>query len=199
MTRPSPLTGWKKSCVRRARPSGDAGIIGNYSIATTRPPRRLRRRLRRNRRNPPSVLPRTKSPAQPSDSSQPPAEPSIQAKIAELKAAKKHLASEARETNGYLQLDRTRDETRPTGSQCLIGGAGGIRTAGPFWVFCSWETVRNPPRLVARSDEPLRPIAVMQAPCKMVTRSKSERAQRSSRHTTKFAVANKLVPMRQQT
>ena len=39
--------------------------------------------------------------AQPSDSGQPPAEPSIQAKIAELKAAKKHLAREARETNGY--------------------------------------------------------------------------------------------------
>jgi len=38
--------------------------------------------------------------AQPSDSSQPPAEPSIQAKIAELKAAKKHLTREARETNG---------------------------------------------------------------------------------------------------
>ncbi len=39
--------------------------------------------------------------AQPSDSGQPPAEPSIQAKIAELKHAKKKLARQARETNGY--------------------------------------------------------------------------------------------------
>ncbi len=37
----------------------------------------------------------------PSDSSQPAAEPSIQAKIAQLKAAKEGLARQARETMGY--------------------------------------------------------------------------------------------------
>jgi hypothetical protein len=42
----------------------------------------------------------------PSDSSQPAAEPSIQAKIAQLKAAKEGLAREARETMGYHQALR---------------------------------------------------------------------------------------------
>jgi hypothetical protein len=37
----------------------------------------------------------------PSDSSQPAAEPSVQAKIAQLKAAKVGLARQARETTGY--------------------------------------------------------------------------------------------------
>ena len=31
-----------------------------------------------------------------------------------------------------------------SGSQCLVGGAEGIRTVGLFWAFCSWDSVRNP-------------------------------------------------------
>jgi hypothetical protein len=66
------------------------------------------------------------------------------------------------ETTTRARADAGRENANETvGSQCLVGGAEGIRTVGLFWPFLPWKSERCRIVFLARTCRPIAQRAIL--------------------------------------